>query len=95
MSGYLNTSPGCNVYTIVRHVSSSGMNRSISLFVAHKGEVVCLDWAAARLLGGFDQKHGGIKTDVVGMDATFAVVYELAQVLFGGGEGKALTRIQL
>ena len=87
--------PGTKVYTILRHVSSSGMSRSISLVVPvrEKGrdgkmrtDMIHLDGNAARALGyTFDRKNGGIKMSGAGMDMGFHLVYNLGRTLFPNG----------
>ena len=77
--------PGDTVNTILRHVSRSGMSRSISLISADMQE---LDYWASRVLGdSIDQKHGGIRIGGCGMDMGFALVYNLSARLFPGGFG--------
>lgn len=78
--------PGANVYTLVRHVTKSGMSRSISLFIVKGGEIVCVDWYASKAMGRKrDDKHGGLKIKGCGMDMSFALVYDLGRTLFPDG----------
>lgn len=80
-------SRGDTVYTILRHVSRSGMSRSISMFVIKDGEPVELDYWASRLLGNrFDQDNGGLKIGGAGMDMGFALVYNLSVAMFCPGK---------
>ena len=83
--------PGSTVYTIARHVSRSGMSRSISLVTVEPtvygpdGEPFDISWLAARAMGDrIDQNHGGIKIGGAGMDMGFALVYNLARTLVLG-----------
>ena len=83
---------GSTVYTILRHVSQSGMSRSISLVAVVDGEVEKLDFYAARALGyKIDPKHNGVKIGGTGMDMGFDLVYSLSQTLYGAQEGYALS----
>lgn len=78
--------PGDTVYTVVRHVSRSGMSRSISVVQLQDGEI--FDWtlAVARALDErIDQNHDGVKVGGCGMDMGFHLVYELSHVLFRDG----------
>lgn len=82
--------PGDRVYTILRHVSASGMSRSISLVVATADdsgpEIVDLDYWAVRAMGDrIDQRRGGIKVGGCGMDMGSYLVYNLSWTLFGHG----------
>ena len=87
--------PGDTVFTSINHVSSSGMSRSISLYVFRLKddplndrdiEPICLDYWASRLLGeSIDQKKGGVKVSGVGMDMGFHLVYSLARQLWPDG----------
>lgn len=78
--------PGSTVYTVLRHRSSSGMSRSIDLFVIRKGEPIQITYWAARLMGyRIDQDRGGIRTSGCGMDMGFNLVYNLGRTLFPKG----------
>lgn len=89
--------PGDTVYTVLRHVSSSGMSRVISVVLIKPGksgeEPVMLhpNHAVAAALGLTLVTKGGsngVKMGGCGMDMGFALVYELGAVLFPGGDGK-------
>jgi len=74
--------PGDEIRTVLRHVSRSGMSRSISTII--DGE----DWTyfTARALGlTIDQRNGGAKVGGCGMDMGFHLVYELSYKLFPDG----------
>ena len=78
--------PGTIVYTVLRHVSRSGMQRSIQLKVVEEGDIVDISWAVAVVLDvSMDAKHGGIKISGCGEDKGFALVYELGTVLWPQG----------
>ena len=78
--------PGSVIYTILRHVSKSGMQREISLvFISSEGEKWDCTWAASRLLGMRVGKREGIVIRGCGMDMGFALVYDLAWKLFPTG----------
>lgn len=77
--------PYNKVYTILRHVSSTGMSRRISLVVVKKNEPLLLDYWVEEAL---EIKHGawdGIKVGGTGMDMGFHLVYQLSSVLFPKG----------
>ena len=78
--------PGDTIHTILRHVSRSGMSRSISLFVIKKNERLDITYWASRVLEDrIDQKNYGIVTTGCGMDMGFHLVYNLSRRLFPKG----------
>lgn len=78
--------PGMMVYTVLRHVSSSGMCRWIDLYIHKKNQPVRLTWTAARALGWtYDPRHEALKVGGCGMDMGFHAVYSLGYVLFPKG----------
>ena len=79
--------PGTKVYTIMRHVSSSGMSRNISLVIANGEEVIDITYYAAHALGDklIESKgNRAIRVNGCGMDMGFHLVYNLSSVLFTG-----------
>lgn len=77
---------GSTVHTIARHVSRSGMSRSISLVVCEDGQPWDISWLVARATGQkIDRDRGGIKIGGAGMDMGFALVYNLARTLYPDG----------
>jgi hypothetical protein len=83
--------PGQTLHTILRHVSSSGMSRSISV-IQIKASGQPYDWSflIAKAIGEkIDQKHDGIKIQGAGMDMGFELVYRLSYALYGGKRGYA------
>jgi hypothetical protein len=81
-----NLKPGDTVYTILRHVSQSGMSRSIDLLIIKDNRHWIISPLAAEILGmGLDHKHGGIKISGCGMDMGFELVYNLGRDLYPDG----------
>jgi hypothetical protein len=80
-------SPGDTLYTILRHVSQSGMQRTISVVRAGNGEIESLDYLIARL--GYTWKKSstgyGIKVNGAGMDMGFHLVYGISSIVFEDG----------
>ena len=74
--------PGDTINCILRHVSKSGMSRSISLL---KGDSDITYFAALAMGKKIDQKNGGIKIGGCGMDMGFHLVYNLGWCLFPEG----------
>lgn len=81
--------PGDTVYTILRHVSRSGMQRVISLAIARDGGgIEEIDFNAARAIDcRLDLNRGGLVVGGCGMDMGFHLVYELGRVLWPDGVG--------
>lgn len=81
--------PGDTVYTILEHVSRSGMQREIRavLLQCEDGRPVDLhpNYNIAKALGLRQGKRDGLIMGGCGMDMGFALVYELSHVLYGGG----------
>jgi hypothetical protein len=78
--------PGDTVYTVLRHVSRSGMSRVISLYVIVDGEPRWLDGYASRVMGTtLDRDREGLKIGGCGMDMGFALVYDLSYCLWPKG----------
>lgn len=73
------------VYTILRHVSRSGMTRWISLIVFDKktGELLDISYQAAKILKwSFDINRHAVKVSGCGMDMGFHLVYSLSRELY-------------
>jgi hypothetical protein len=91
--------PGDTVFTVLRHVSSSGMHRRISLMLLKDGDYRCIDSLAVHAgLGRFKRKttYGyngrksyteleGIVADGCGTDMGFDLVYRLGKLLWPDG----------
>lgn len=86
--------PGDTVYTILDHVSRSGMSRQIRvvLLACEDGRPTDLhpNWAVGKALGLSHGKRNGRELDSLtvggcGMDMGFHLVYSLSSVLYGDG----------
>ena len=78
--------PGSAVYTIMRHVSDSGMTCSISVLYADGGEISDLSYLLRRAgFGRFNLRYGGIIQSGCGMDMAFGLVRDLSRTLYGDG----------
>jgi hypothetical protein len=79
--------PGDRVTTVLRHVSRSGMSRSITLMIGDEnGDPWDISPYVARAgVGTFDRNHGGVKIGGAGMDMGFALVYNLGRTLYPDG----------
>lgn len=79
---------GSTVFTILRHVSASGMSRNISLVVKTTEGIQDITWYVAKALEDNlteSKGHRAIKTGVCGMDVGFNLVYRLSRRLFPNG----------
>lgn len=83
--------PGDTVYTVLDHVSASGMTRHIRavLLSCDDGRVTDLhpNWAIGKALGLSHAKRNGRETDALvvggaGMDMGFELVYNLSAALY-------------
>lgn len=81
--------PGDTVYTIIRHVSSSGMSRRISPVAIIDGKPDDISWEVAKL-GIFKRRypHDSLTVGGCGMDMGFHVVYEVSRMIFSEGFGE-------
>ncbi|WAA19710.1 hypothetical protein SEA_DALILPOP_83 [Gordonia phage Dalilpop] len=76
--------PGSTVVTIVKHVTASGMGRTIQPVTVYNGEVFNLTGYVARVVGWkVDTDRGGVYVQGCGMDMGFHLVYSLARVIYG------------
>ena len=81
--------PGTTIYTMLKHVSASGMSRSIQLKIVQDGDICDISYYAARAMGDkIDSKHGGIRVAGCGMDMGFHLVYNLGAALWPQGTDK-------
>jgi hypothetical protein len=70
------------IYCVLKHVSTSGMSREISLLAISDNQLVNLDLAACSLMGWHCGKHDGIKVPGCGMDMGFHLVNNLSIALY-------------
>lgn len=87
--------PGDTVYTILRHVSRSGMSRSIGVVLLKGRKQNSMDlhpnYLVAKALGYRQGKGDGVVMGGCGMDMGFALVYNLGRTLWPNGNGKTVT----
>ncbi len=95
----LGIKPGVTLYTILRHRSSSGMSRRISVIHFHMGEPHQLDYMIEALgvakhkvvmrysFSGdtYKDKEEGLVCNGVGMDMGFDLIYRLGRTLYPNG----------
>jgi len=76
-----------NIYTKVDKVSSSGMSRLISCYIAtDAGEIINISYPVSQITGyKLDKHQRSLRVGGCGMDMCFAVVYQLGRVLFPNG----------
>ena len=83
--------PGDTVYTILRHVSSSGMTRRIDVYIIEDNKPFFITGLVGKAAGyRHEYKKGGLVVSGCGMDMGFEVVYNLGRVLWPGGAVSAL-----
>lgn len=80
--------PGSTVYTVLRHVSRSGMQRTIGCAVRTEDGIREVSYLVAKACGyRMDRDRMGVKIGGCGMDMGFAVVYDLSYALNPKGYG--------
>lgn len=75
------------VYTILRHVSQSGMSRDISVKTMQDGQLIDITFLTAQALGDKVKDRNGfraIRVGGCGMDMGFHLVHSLATALYFG-----------
>ena len=73
---------GTTVYTILKHVSSSGMMRHIDVFIVKDNEPIMLNWLIVRAgLHTKARNSHSLKVGGCGMDMGFSVVANLAEAI--------------
>lgn len=78
--------PGTTVYTILRHVSRSGMMRHIDCYIMQNNTPRWITRLVADLLDyRMASAERGVKVPGAGMDMGFHVVYALAATLYPDG----------
>lgn len=78
--------PGSTVYTLLAHVSRSGMQRQIRCFIVHDAVIVNITHHVARAIDRrlkLGRMHDTIVVGGCGFDAGFDVVQALSYVLHG------------
>jgi len=74
------------LYTILRHVSNSGMFRLIDVYAITNNKPVCLTALVGKLAGyERDNKREGLRVGGCGMDMGFSVVYNFSRAIFPTG----------
>lgn len=77
--------PGSTVYTILHHVSSSGMSRRIGVRAIIDNQPHYLDGLVAVAIGEKVSDAGGIVVGGCGMDMGFHIAYSLSHALYPDG----------
>ena len=77
--------PGDTIYTVLRHVSKSGMSRDIDLYLMSADGPLYLSGYAATALGERRAPDQGIRVGGCGMDMGFHLVYNLSSALYPDG----------
>ncbi len=86
--------PGATVYTVLKHVSKSGMSRRITPLIVHPdGEIMNISGLVSDVLEWRYNDEGSVVVGGCGMDMGFHLVYCLSSTLFrdqGHDSGYAL-----
>jgi hypothetical protein len=74
------------VYTKIDRVSSSGMSRHISVYVARHNQVLNITWYVGHVVGyKRNNDTGGLVVGGCGMDMGFHLIYTLSRYLYPKG----------
>jgi len=77
--------PGDTIYTVLRHVSASGMRRSIDAYIIRNNEPMWLSYWVGKAIGyKADNRRGGLIINGCGTDMGFELVYNLSATVFAG-----------
>lgn len=80
--------PGDTVYTVLRHVSRSGMTRDLDLYVIQDNEPRWITRLACRATDRqYNERAEAMRVGGCGMDMGFDAVYALSRALFPEGFG--------
>lgn len=75
--------PGERLYTVLKHVSRSGMLRVIDVKKADGDSILHLGYNVAKAIGySWDDKKDGMRVGGCGMDMGFSVVHSLSMTLY-------------
>jgi len=77
--------PGDRVYTILQHVSRSGMARDISTIIVNDNRLRDITYLVADLLQFPRRDDGSVRVFGCGMDMGFSLVYDLGATLWPEG----------
>lgn len=87
--------PGSTAYTVLRHVSRSGMSRSIDVYAVGKDGPLWLSPRIAVAIDAiWDDTRESIKVGGCGMDMGFSIVYDLSATLYGYAQDGRSKRMQ-
>ena len=73
--------PTDTIYTVLRNVSSSGMQREISIKMIDAGRIIHLDYLVSTALEMKQGKHNGIVVRGCGMDMGFHIVHNILRAV--------------
>jgi hypothetical protein len=75
------------VYTVLRHISSSGLSKDISLKTVQDGEIIDITYYVAKAIGDTLKERNGqraIRVTGGGMDLGYHLVHSLSMSLYFG-----------
>lgn len=84
LAAILASIPQDTIYTVIRHVSASGMQREISVKMIDAGRIIHLDYLVGVALGLKSGKHNGLKIKGCGMDMGYHLVDSINRVCGNG-----------
>jgi hypothetical protein len=76
--------PGMTIYTVLRHVSASGMSRNISVHIVDEYGIQGISGLVRDILGySWDKKSCSLKVKGCGMDMGYDIVNSLSYAMHG------------
>ena len=81
--------PNDTVYTVLRHVSASGMQRRIDCYIMRDNQPRYISYYVAKATGRKLSDKGGIVCNGCGMDMGFDLVYSLGYYVWPNGTPEA------
>lgn len=83
---------GDTIYTVLKHVSSTGMSRAIDVYKIEKNEPIWLSRLVSTACGfRFSDRYEAVSVGGCGMDMGFHLAYTLGRVLFPNGSKTMVT----
>lgn len=85
LRGLLDQATNRTIYTVLKHVSSSGMTRIIDAMIMLDDQPVSVAHIYATATGDSFDSRGGVKMSGTGMDMGFALAYNISRFAYPGG----------
>lgn len=75
---------GTVIYTLLRHISTSGLTHWLDLYHVSDNTLLRITWTVAQATGAnYSRKHEAVRESGTGMDMGHAAVHYLSHILYG------------